>query len=220
MSQKILEKLAKLNLNGNRIAPFAALPPATPLVKLDLGCGPNPREGFEGVDILSFDGKVKHVVDLRSGRWPWEDGSVAEVHASHFIEHLTNLDERYERCHVFNELYRVLADPVHEGGKPVSGFATFILPHWCSQRYYGDPTHKEPFSEFALWYLDKGWRAVNAPHADAANNPKTYSCDFLFNQWYNIHPALGPRNPEYQQNAIQWYKEAASDMAFILTKRV
>lgn len=210
-------------LNGVPVPPVTQIfPPVTPVVqplRLDLGCGPNPREGFEGVDMLPFGGKVKHVVDLRSGRWPWADGSVTEIHASHFLEHLTNLDDKWERVNFFNEVYRVLSSPVYEGGKPVSGLASFIIPHWCSQRYYGDPTHKEPFSEFALWYLDKGWRDVNAPHTDADHNPHGYKCDFMFSQWYSIHPELAPRNQEFQMEAIKWRKDAAMDMAFWITKK-
>ena len=71
-------------------------------LKLDLGCGPRKREGFTGVDAIKFDG-VDLVQDLRKP-WQWEDGSVEEVHCSHFLEHLTG----FERVHFFNELYRVL----------------------------------------------------------------------------------------------------------------
>ncbi len=54
-------------------------------LKLDLGCGPNPREGFHGVDSIKFD-KVGTVADLTKP-WPFENDSVDEVHCSHFVEH-------------------------------------------------------------------------------------------------------------------------------------
>src|SRR5262245_46557037 len=91
------------------------------LLKLDLGCGRNPREGFEGVDHMDFG--QKHKVDLR-GPWPWKDKSVEEAHCSHFIEHLT----AKERIHFVNELHRVLIP---------NGKATVITPHWASMRAYG-----------------------------------------------------------------------------------
>lgn len=201
-----------------------------PLLKLDFGAGPSPREGFEGVDKLPFGGKVKHVVNLceRAGgsrspdsnfvMWPWPDSSVAEAHASHFLEHLTNLDDRWERVHFFNELYRVLVP---------GGQCQIIIPHWCSNRYYGDPTHKEPFSEFGFLYLSKAWRLGdpdkgipgNAPHDDVSHNPKMYSCDFLFTSAYTIHPALGVRSQEYVQHAVDWWKEAAQDLMATLTSQ-
>ena len=168
------------------------------LLKLDLGCGKNKREGFIGVDCRQFDGKVDQVVDLTK-TWPWKDGTVEEAHCSHMIEHLT----WPERVHFFNELHRVLI---------VGGKCQLILPHWSSARYYGDPTHKEPMSEFAFYYLDKNWREGNAPHVG-------YTCDFNVTWGYSMHPSLLSRNQEYQQFALQNYKEAAQDTIATLIKR-
>lgn len=168
-------------------------------LKLDLGCGKRPMEGFEGVDAIDFG--QKHVVDLRKP-WPWEDGSVARVHCSHFIEHLTSA----ERCHFVNELYRVL----EEGGE-----VTVIVPHWCSNRAYGDPTHVwPPVSEMWFFYLNKEWRDANAPHTDAL-----LTCDFDFTCGYSMHQMLMPRNQEYQQHALSFWKEAAQDIVGTLKKR-
>lgn len=167
-------------------------------MKLDLGCGKNPREGFEGVDKIDFG--QKHKVDLAE-KWPWEDASVEEVHASHFVEHL---DAR-ERIHFVNELYRVLVP----GGK-----ATLITPHWASCRAYGDLTHKwPPVSEFWFYYLSREWRAQNAPHNDG------YECDFDATWGYGVHQDLQSRNQEYQLEALRWWKEAASDLVTTLVKR-
>lgn len=166
-------------------------------MKLDLGCGKNKKEGFTGVDSIAFDG-VDVVADLREP-WQWEDGSVDEVHCSHTLEHLA----WPERVHFFNELYRVLKP----GAK-----ATIVIPHWTSARYYGDPTHKEPFSEFGFYYLNKEWRGSNAPHTG-------YTCDFDSTWGYSLHPALGSRNQEFQQFAVQWYKEACTDIIATVTRR-
>jgi SAM-dependent methyltransferase len=181
---------------------------AEPL-KLDLGCGKNKKAGFKGVDALSLDG-VDCVHDLRVIPWPWADDSVDEVHCSHFVEHLTNLDGRFERVHFFNELHRVLK----KGAK-----ALLIFPHWCSARFYGDPTHKEPFSEFGFYYLSKDWRAGNAPHADRAHSVDGYDCDFDATWGYSMHASLSVRNAEYQQHAMQFWKEACQDIHATLTKK-
>jgi ubiquinone/menaquinone biosynthesis C-methylase UbiE len=177
-------------------------------VKLDLGCGPNPPDGFDGVDVIPFDtGKVKHVVDLRKTPWPFYDNSVDEARSSHFIEHLTAV----ERVGFFNELHRIL--------KP-GGTCLLIVPHWCSSRAYGDPTHQwPPVSEMAWFYLNKKWRLEQAPHTDKKHWPEGYDCDFDFAGSYNLNPVLSPRNPEYQQFAISWYKESAFDIVCTLTKR-
>lgn len=175
------------------------------VIKLDLGCGINKRQdgNWIGVDVIKFDG-VDVVLDLGKKKWPWADNSVTEIHASHFVEHLVPA----ERIHFVNEVYRVLKKPEYNtAGGLASGFATIIVPHWASQRAYGDLTHAwPPVSEFWFYYLDRDWRAVNAPHN------QDYKCHLEVKWGYNTSPSLNGRNQEYVQNALQNYKEAASDM--------
>jgi SAM-dependent methyltransferase len=169
-------------------------------LKLDLGCGPNKKEGFTGVDSRQFDGKVDIVADLTKP-WPWGPNSVVEVHCSHMVEHL----EAMERVHFVNELYRVLIP----GGK-----AMIITPAPFAERAYGDMTHKwPPVTGFWFYYLDKGWRAANAPHNDF------YTCDFVCTWGFSMHPVLNGKNPEYQQHALTFWKEAAQDMICTMVKR-
>jgi len=179
------------------------------LIKLDIGCGKNKKPGFIGVDIIKFDG-VDVVADLAAGKWPWEDNTVDEIHCSHFLEHLTNWNDKWERVHFFNELYRVMK---------VGAKATLVFPHWSSNRFYGDPSHKEPFSEMGFYYLSKEWRKTDAPHTDIEFNPNGYSCDFEATWGYSMNPSILSRNVEYQQFALQNYKEAAMDILATLTKR-
>lgn len=181
-------------------APEIVVPP----LRLDLGCGPNPREGFHGVDSIKFD-KVGTVADL-SKAWPWENDSVAEVHCSHTLEHF----ERRERVHFMNELYRVM----QPGAK-----ATLIVPHWNSNRAYGDMTHCwPPVSEMFFYYLSRDWRKQNAPHDDSEFSPTGYNCNFVASWGYSMNPALAVRNAEHQQYAQTWYKEAVLDIHAQLVK--
>jgi hypothetical protein len=213
---------------AKRKSALAVVPvPAT--LRLDFGCGPHKREGFEGVDSIAFPG-VDHVLnvvqrvtmigqlDPRSdqslvamptgyAKWPWADNSVAEAHASHFVEHLTGR----ERVHFVNELYRVLVP---------GGTCTVIVPHWASCRAYGDFTHQwPPVSEFWFYYLSKEWRTGNAPHTDGAHAPEGYTCHFEATWGYAMRQDLLSRNQEYQQFALGNYKEAAQDLVATLTKR-
>ena len=175
------------------------------VVKLDLGAGKNPKAGFVGVDRIDF-GNGNIVADLRKP-WPWADSSVEEFHCSHMLEHF----ERLERVHILNELYRVC--------KP-GATGQVITPHWNSNRAYGDPTHCwPPVSEISWYYLDKNWRANNAPHTDAQHEPGMYNCDWECTWGYSTHPALQVRAADYQQHAIQWYKEACQDMVCNLKAR-
>ncbi len=167
-------------------------------IRLDLGCGRNPKEGFIGVDSRDFGQEITH--DLRNP-WPWKPDSVDEVHCSHFVEHLTG----EQRIHFVNELYRVLKP----GAK-----ATLVVPHWASCRAYGDLTHQwPPVSEFWFYYLSKTWRETNAPHNDM------YTCDFDATWGYALHQSLLTRNQEYQMHALSFFKEAAQDIIATLTKR-
>jgi len=172
------------------------------LLKLDLGCGTRKKEGFLGVDSRKFEG-VDIVCDLGDSTkaWPWENDSVDDVNCSHLVEHFT----ARERIHFVNELHRVLK----KGSK-----AFVAVPHWCSQRAYGDLTHQwPPVSEFWFYYLDKDWRAANAPHNDF------YTCDFAITWGYALRPDIGTRNQEFQQFAMSNYKEACADMLATWAKK-
>jgi hypothetical protein len=178
-------------------------PEESPLIRLDLGCGPNKKGAdWVGVDRIKFD-NVDVVCDFGSEPWPWDDASVEEIHSSHTLEHLTNFNEKWERIHFFNEAFRVM--------KPM-GKMTLIFPHWASNRFYGDPTHKEPWSEMSFYYLDTLWRTQNAPHTDIKHNPNGYDCNWNCTWGYTMRQDLGVRNQEYQQFAMTNYKDAILDI--------
>lgn len=179
------------------------------LLNIDLGCGPSKKEGFIGVDKYKMKG-VDVVLDIGKEKWPWKDNTVDEVNCSHFIEHLTNFGGKWERVHFFNELYRVMK----KGAK-----ASITFPHWASERYYGDPTHCEPFSEMGFYYLDKDWRDTQAPHSDKKWNKNGYSCDLGATWGYSLRQDLLTRNQEYQMSALQKEKGAAQDIIATLTKK-
>lgn len=176
-------------------------------VKIDIGCGPNKKDGFIGIDIRPFPG-VDLMFDIGKDRWPFEDNSVEESHCSHTIEHLTNFEGKFERVNFLNELFRVTVP----GGK-----CALIFPHWCSNRFHGDFTHREPLSEFFFYYLDRLWRTQNAPHTDIAHNPNGYDCNWNCTWGYTMRQDLGVRNAEYQQFAMANYKEAILDIVATMT---
>lgn len=170
-----------------------------PPLKLDFGCGKNKAAGFHGVDSIAFDG-VDTVLDVRKTPWPWEDSSVDEVHTSHFVEHLTGT----ERVAFFNELYRVMK----KGAQ-----ARVITPHWSNACSYGDPTHQwPPMSEWYAYYLNKGWRDVNAPHAG-------FTCDFDFVVGGSWDSWLEVRNMDTRVFAMSRYINSYRDLIVTLTKK-
>lgn len=175
-------------------------------IRLDLGCGPNKRDGHIGIDSIRFPG-VDHVLDLGSKRLPYKDGTVTSIWTSHFVEHLTAT----ERCHLFNEAHRVLIP---------KGQMVMVVPFWGSSRAYGDPTHQwPPIGEMWFYYLNREWRKSNAPHTDKKHWAQGYDCDFDATWGVAMHPEFAGRSPETQQFAATFYKEAVQDIQATLTKR-
>ncbi len=71
------------------------------LIKLDIGCGNNKREGYIGIDI-DKDSDADIIVSALD--LPFDDNSVDEIYSLHLVEHF-NLEE----VKVFlSEIYRVL----------------------------------------------------------------------------------------------------------------
>jgi len=215
--------------------------PVSALLRIDFGCGNNKKTGADqewtGVDSIKFDAVDvvmnvcrpiygnKVVGDSDDGTeevarvivghkpWPWADNSVTEAYAAHFVEHL----DQYQRCHFFNELWRVLVP---------GGTCQIVTPHWASTRAYGDPTHKwTPVSEMGWYYLKAEWRngdeakglGANAPHTDIAHNPMGYSCDFEAGWGYSMTDELAVKSQDNVVFALSNYINAAQDMSAVIT---
>jgi len=171
------------------------------LLMLDLGTGNGSRKpaGYLGVDRTEREG-VDKVADLLEP-WPWEDNSVEEAQAIHLLQQFT----AQQRIHFVNELYRVL--------KPGCR-CLLIVPYWASGTAYGNLLNVwPPVAEHWFYYLNREWRAVH----DIGGIE--YACDFDFTLGYGLHPAVQLRSQEYQQHAIQHFKEAAQDLIVTVTKR-
>lgn len=132
-------------------------------LKLDLGCGQNCREGFEGVD--RFAPNAKHKVHLWSGeRWPWADSSVSELNCTHVIEHIdagwVYPDGDRGRLEGAKDAFLFFFDEAWRIAKPG---ATFRLqwPALQSVRAFMDPTHRRFIPLQTMMYLDRNWREMN-----------------------------------------------------------
>ncbi len=101
----------------------------------DIGCGALPYPGSVGVDIVPLP-EVGIVADL-NGRWPFDDGSVDGLIATHVLEHVDLLP-------VMEEAYRVL--------KP-GGYFWIRVPHCSFRDFWRDPTHRRMFTvrTFDFW---------------------------------------------------------------------
>lgn len=140
-------------------------------LRLDLGSGSRPREGYVGVDIAALENVV--AFDLTSGnKWPWKDGEIEELSSSHFIEHIAadyvevmrsgtpyrkhdEMNIMVERVlqdrlfFFFDEAFRVI--------KP-GGLFHVTWPSLKSSDAFRDPTHRRFIPLEFTHYLSKAGR--------------------------------------------------------------
>lgn len=142
------------------------------LIKLDLGCGLNPREDFEGVDL--YGDKAKHKIDLFKFPWSLKDNSVDEISCSHLLEHIpareveerdlvggvfgtdANSGKHYLGADMFfafmDECWRIMK---------VGAWMNVVVPSGRSDRAFWDPTHRRFLMQTTFLYFAEGWRIIN-----------------------------------------------------------
>ena len=111
-------------------------------MKIDIGGGRNPREGYKCLDIID---EADFKCNIEHERFPFEDDSVEKFYSHHCLEHIDNIS------HVMNEVYRCLA---------LGGTFSIYVPHKDCVLAWQDPTHKryfveESFKFFCGEYLKK-----------------------------------------------------------------
>jgi hypothetical protein len=75
----------------------------TPILKIDIGCGRNKKEGFLGIDIVNLPG-VDFVLNMEKDPIPLPNQSVGTIFSSHFLEHILSVRN------FFAEIGRVCVD--------------------------------------------------------------------------------------------------------------
>ena len=171
-----------------------------PSTKLDLGCGDNKREGFFGIDKYKTN-STDAELDLLSFPWPIADESITEIHCSHFFEHIPkNLRPKF-----MDEVYRILKK---------GGTALFICP--MGNRMYQDYTHEwPPVLPESFLYFDKDWRTANK----LLHGEYDIKSDFSFTYGYSLDQMVASRNLEFQQFALKFFQNAATDLYVTLVKK-
>ncbi len=107
-------------------------------VSIELGCGSSKKNANAiGIDMLDYE-CVDIVGDALSVLKRFPDESVCDVYASHFLEHLADLDG------FLRELERVV--------RP-AGELVFVVPHFSNPYYYSDYTHRSFFGLYTFSYL-------------------------------------------------------------------
>jgi len=103
-------------------------------LRLNLGSGSKPKDGYLNVDLDGWPG-VDEIVDLNVLPWPWEDDSVESVFAQDSLEHLCPLGRSMGQMNIIaiiQEIWRILLP---------GGVAELIVPSTDGRGAFMDPTH-------------------------------------------------------------------------------
>lgn len=109
-------------------------------LKINIGQGARPEDGFEGCDHVAREG-IKHVFDLRTV-WPFANESVDEIRARQILEHFAPGDDLFM---ILGEAHRVLK----KGGK-----LEFWVPKYPESIYVFLPDHLSYWTETFVKALD------------------------------------------------------------------
>ena len=124
------------------------------MIKLNLGCGHNKKEGFINIDKME-ENEPDLLFDLECKKpFPFPDNSIDYVYGSHVIEHIRDIF-----C-LFRELYRIC--------KPGAQLM-FITPYATSDDAFESLDHCRMLNENSWMYLDK-----------ITNDGCAYAIDFDF----------------------------------------
>lgn len=106
-------------------------------MKLNLGCGRNPIDGYVNLDRAALPG-VDVVHDLEQHPLPFDDDTFDEIIGIDLIEHVT------DALGLMAELWRI-ATP--------DALCTFALPYGSSDDAWEDPTHVRPYFANSWMYF-------------------------------------------------------------------
>ena len=104
---------------------------------LEIGCGKLKSKDSVGIDIVDLDG-VDIVHDLNVIPYPIGDETFDKVIARHTLSHLNDLPK------IMDEIYRILKE---------NGVFEIYVPHYASDNYNTDPTHKISFGIRTMNYF-------------------------------------------------------------------
>jgi SAM-dependent methyltransferase len=114
-------------------------------IRLNLGVGRRPREGYYGLDWIEMPG-VDVVADLNEPFTQLADDSVEAIYTHHTFEHVVNF------LPLLKEIHRVVVP---------DGRVEVVVPHFSNPYGYSDPTHVRFFGLYSFYYF-----------ADEADQPR------------------------------------------------
>ena len=104
---------------------------------LDVGCGSSKIKSSLGIDKYPHK-NVDICHDLDTYPWPIETSSMEKIFFSHSISHLKDIEKTIAECH------RILK---------ANGLIEIVAPHFSSDNFLTDPTHKFPLGYRSMDYF-------------------------------------------------------------------
>ena len=220
MSKKLNKKKAPLKL----VEAVSTKP-----IKLDLGCGQNPKEGFEGVDL--YGDKATHKVDLFKFPWPFKDNSISEIHASHLLEHVPAREVEFRDLIGGDGADDSYFEPTSMAAKRVGAdmlfafmdecwrimkpdtWMTVIVPSGRSNRAFWDPTHRRFFMQETFLYFARAWRKQNGL------DHYRVTCNFGLDVTHSMPNEEGLRSQDVQTERFKTLWNVTVDWMARLTKQ-
>jgi SAM-dependent methyltransferase len=134
------------------------------MLRLNLGCSNDHRQGFVNVDIAQ---PADELVDL-ARPWPWPDDSVEHILAFDVLEHLPS------KIVALNEAYRVL----EPGGLLELAVPCVMLADGrVNPGAFADPTHQTYWTMDDRYYFCEEW---NNPEGERGRLGPAYGITALF----------------------------------------
>ena len=155
------------------------------LVKLDIGCGNNKKQGFIGIDIYDGEG-IDHVLDMEKDRLPFDDDSVDFVFSNHAFEHITapqNILREIVRVCKHKAMVEIWTPYLKSNDAFLLGHDSFynenIWKHICylyDDFYFGDTKGR-----FELKYFQYILYPQIEKQLEKLNIPFVFALDHMFN---------------------------------------
>jgi hypothetical protein len=149
-------------------------------MRINIGSGGRPMEGFVNIDKNKSAPGVNMVFDLDCYPWPFKSDSVDEVSASHCLEHLIDQNR------AMKEIHRILT---------LTGSAKIIVPHFTWQFAYQDPTHRHFFGYNTFSYYARNTGYFDFQFSDCRSKLEfgkrlsfwNYLLEPIFNRFPNVY---------------------------------
>ena len=153
-------------------------------MKIDLGSGAKPIQGFANIDKNGKSLNVTLVCDLDLYPWPFKDDSVDELCISHCLKHLTDHNRAMEGIH------RVLKE---------GAVAKVTVPHFTGGLRFRTPST----SILATTPSDTtaGTAAISTSNSRNAGHGCSFGNDFLYES--SLEPVFDRFPDAYEQSPLR-----------------